>query len=122
MAEQLPTRASGIRSSDSGSASSNPSDFLLLSTTVAATATRPSTSTALPRPRFVPLLQLAALCDFSWTFIYAMPLAIGVRNLRLPVSLCLCRPVLVTWIASSSRVRERGTSILAQLMVRQCHR
>lgn len=64
-------------------------------------------------------MQFAALMDFVWTLLYAVPIASKVHSaLRVPVAVSLCRPVLVGYTVSSARVRQRSAWILAQVMVR----
>ncbi|ORY88794.1 hypothetical protein BCR35DRAFT_329698 [Leucosporidium creatinivorum] len=94
--------------------SSNPSDFLLL--TSARASTYPTN--ALPRPRFLPVLVAAAVLDFAWTVMYAVPLAWEARTgLWVAVAVSLVRPLLVLAVVTSVRVRERSSWILAQGML-----
>lgn len=94
--------------------SSNPSDFLLLTTARASTLP----SYALPRPRYLPVLVAAALLDFAWTALYAVPLAWEAKTgLWVAVAVSWLRSVLVLAVVTSVRVRERSAWILAQLMV-----
>jgi hypothetical protein len=94
---------------------SNGSDFLLLTTSP---SPDPRCILPLPRPRFLPVLQVTSLADLAFSLIYGVPLARqpGSR-LWVAVLLSLGRAVLVLGVVSSVRVRERGWIILAQLMV-----
>ncbi|BGP23449.1 hypothetical protein JCM10295v2_002345 [Rhodotorula toruloides] len=98
------------------------SGFVLLATQTSPAAhasphaSHRSTHITLPRPRFLPLLQLAALLDFAVT----LWLSLRVGLARLPasaVALNLARPVLVTVVDSSQDVREYGPLIIGQVMV-----
>lgn len=102
------------------------SDFVLLTTADALhreLATRPhldsespSAPTRLARPRFLPVLQLAALLDLVST----VGLALRVPLKTLPpstVAINLARSLVVGVAVSSPRVRELGPMILAQLAV-----
>ncbi|PRQ78064.1 hypothetical protein AAT19DRAFT_9132 [Rhodotorula toruloides] len=99
------------------------SGFVLLTTQTSPAAlssphpSHRSTHIPLPRPRFLPLLQVAAILDFAVTF--WLGLRVGLA--RLPVSavvLNLARPVAVVAVASSRNVREYGPVIIGQVMVR----
>lgn len=79
---------------------------------------KPVDRPTLPRPRFLPLLQLAALVDMA----VALFLGFRVPVWTLPASAVvgnLAKPVVVGAAVSSSRVREHGPIILAQLAVSQ---
>ncbi|BGP01428.1 hypothetical protein NBRC10513v2_002382 [Rhodotorula toruloides] len=98
------------------------SGFVLLTTQTSPAAlssphpSHRSTHIPLPRPRFLPLLQVAAILDFAVTF--WLGLRVGLA--RLPVSavvLNLARPVAVVAVASSRNVREYGPVIIGQVMV-----
>ncbi|GAA5975866.1 hypothetical protein JCM10908_005308 [Rhodotorula pacifica] len=103
------------------------SDFVLLTTAAAAEA-RPATNeserphldrftrSVLPRPRFLPVLQGAAVLDLISTVVLALRVPIK----ALPpstVAINLARSVVVGSVVSSARVRELGPVILAQLAV-----
>lgn len=95
--------------------SSNPSDFLLL--TSARASTLPAYS--LPRPRFLPVLVGAAVLDLAWTISQGALLAREGKTggLWVAVAVSLMRPLLVLSVVMSVRVRERSVWILGQLMV-----
>lgn len=96
------------------------SGFVLLTTQTSPTALSSphrSTHLPLPRPRFLPLLQLTAILDFAVT----LWLGLRVGLARLPVSAVVlnsARPVAVVAVASSRNVREYGPVIIGQVMVR----
>ncbi|BGO90274.1 hypothetical protein NBRC10512_004795 [Rhodotorula toruloides] len=95
------------------------SGFVLLTTQTSPTALSSphrSTHLPLPRPRFLPLLQLTAILDFAVT----LWLGLRVGLARLPVSAVVlnsARPVAVVAVASSRNVREYGPVIIGQVMV-----
>ncbi|GAA5829272.1 hypothetical protein JCM11251_004989 [Rhodosporidiobolus azoricus] len=73
-----------------------------------------TTTTPLPRPRFVWVLQLACLVD-----LFAILLA-GTQVPALPKSavvLSVARPVFVAAVVSSKKVRSMGPLLLAQIMI-----
>lgn len=76
----------------------------------------PSAPTRLARPRFLPVLQIAALLDLVST----VGLALRVPIKTLPpstVAINFARSLIVGGVVSSPRVREFGPAILAQLAV-----
>lgn len=94
------------------------SGFVLLTTQTSPAPVSPHRSQAhvpLPRPRLLPLLQLAAVADFAMT----LWLGLRVGLARLPVSavvLNLARPVAVGVVESSRNVRQYGPVIIGQVM------
>ncbi|GAA5926379.1 hypothetical protein JCM1841_006999 [Sporobolomyces salmonicolor] len=100
--------------------SSSSSDFVLLTTSTCPLlpphAPPHSTHDPLPRPRFQPLLQLAALADLAFVLGYGATVPLSSLP-KSAVALSLARSGAVGAAVSSSRVRERAPVLMGQVMV-----
>ncbi|GAA5876407.1 hypothetical protein JCM1840_006014 [Sporobolomyces johnsonii] len=115
-----PDDSSASRPSPRARLTSSSSDFVLLTTStsplLAPHAPPHSTHVPLPRPRFQPLLQLAALADFAFVLAYGATVPLSSLP-KSAVALSLARSVVVGAAVSSSRVREMAPVLMGQVMV-----
>ncbi|GAA5953264.1 hypothetical protein JCM21900_004467 [Sporobolomyces salmonicolor] len=99
---------------------SSSSDFVLLTTSTCPLlpphAPPHSTHVPLPRPRFQPLLQLAALADLAFVLGYGATVPLSSLP-KSAVALSLARSAAVGAAVSSSRVREMAPVLMGQAMV-----